>query len=113
MKLQNTQLRIDLEVLAAKVNENAVKKVQFPPLQGKVIREPKAGPKNWVEVVAPNRDRSNGVDLEFIAPFDKDGVKLVKFDNAEVADEVKRWQKALIVYVLGVKPPFNVMSQFF
>ena len=36
MKIQNTQLRLDLEVLAAKVNKNVVKKVQFPPLQGEV-----------------------------------------------------------------------------
>ena len=63
--------------------------------------------------MAPNRDRSNGANLEFIAPLEKDGVKLVKFDEAKVADEVKRWKQALIVYVLGAKPPFNVMKQFF
>lgn len=56
--------------------------------------------------MAPNNDRSNGANLEFIAPLEKVWVKLVKFDEAKVADEVKLWKKALIVYVLGAKSPF-------
>lgn len=87
--------------------------LQFSPIQGEVVQKPKAKPKSWAGVVAPNRDRSNGVDLKFIAPLKKDGVKLVKFDDVEVADEVKRWKKALIVYVVSAKPPFGLMEQFF
>ena len=113
MKHQNSQLRFDLELLAEKINKSAVKKVQFPPLQGEVVHEPRVKPKNWAGVVAPNMDRSNGANLEFIAPLEKYGVTLVKFNEAEVVDEVKRWEKALIVYVLGATPPSNVMKKLF
>lgn len=99
-------------MLAAKISENAEKKVQFPPLRGVVGQEPKVEPKMGRSVV-PNRDRSNGASLEFIDPLERYGIILTKFDYAEVAEVVKRWKRALIVYVLGAKPPFNVMKQFF
>lgn len=30
----------------------------------------------------------------------------------EVLDDINRWKKALIVYVLGAKPPFHVMKRY-
>ena len=37
---------------------------------------------------------------------------MLKSDN-EVADEVSSWQKAVVAYLSGAKPPYHVMKQFF
>ena len=41
-----------------------------------------------------------------------DGVKCASFTMEEVRDELHRWERAVVVYVLGIKPPFNVMKGF-
>ncbi|KAM7495959.1 hypothetical protein LguiA_020373 [Lonicera macranthoides] len=44
---------------------------------------------------------------KFIATVEKDGIKIVRFEESDVAQEHQRWKKALTVYVLGAKPPYN------
>ena len=128
----NAKLRLDLEVLAQKVIDNEGKidsratvgfseekkeefDQNFPPLTGV---EPRATAgegtiRNWANVVAPNRERASGAELEFVPPVEENGMKVVRVMNEDVQDEINRWKKALVVYVLGAKPPFMVMKKFF
>lgn len=75
------------------------------------MQKPKSDVRNSAEIVAPNRERASDAELEFIAPFEKDDIKVVKFEESEAVEEIQRWKKALIVYVLGAKPPNNAMKQ--
>lgn len=90
--------------VAMDINVNSDLDKQFPPLQGENFM-------TWVEIVAPNKDKASGAELKFISPIEKDRIKIVRFEESDVAQEIQRW-KALIVYVLGTKPPYHVMTHF-
>ena len=60
-------------------------------LHREIIQKPKHEVINWKEIVAPNRDRASSVALEFIAPIEKDGVKIVKFKESEELEEIQKW----------------------
>ncbi|KAM7489152.1 hypothetical protein LguiB_026636 [Lonicera macranthoides] len=55
----------------------------------------------------------SGAELTFVPPNEVDGVKCVYYRKEDVETEMARWKMALIVYVLGSKPPFHVMRNFF
>ncbi|KAM7472037.1 hypothetical protein LguiA_010220 [Lonicera macranthoides] len=133
-KQQNIQMRLYLDVLAEKVNKNESEKIggsmipviemnetalefdeQFPPLEGSVLNQAIVQPvtRNWSNIVAPNRERASGADLQYVPPTEKDGLKVVCYKMREVEEGICRWKKAVIVYVLGAKPPFHVMKNFF
>ena len=133
-KKENAKMRLYLQVLVEKINKNdRAKGMQdtvgaldgdfremtfeehFFPLQGKVVAHEIVTPnnRNWSDVVVPNCERVAGAELQFIPPLEHDGVKLVSFERKEVEEEVHIWKKALIVYVLGAKPPFHVMRNYF
>lgn len=64
---------------------------------------------SWVDVSTQNRSTR----LEFVQPVSEDGKKMVVIPEEEVADEVSRWQKAVVVfYVLGAKLPYHVIKHF-
>lgn len=65
-----------------------------------------------MNVAALNRDRASGAELNFVAPVMENGSKIVQVVDEDTAEELKRWKKALIVYVLGAKSPFHIMKQF-
>lgn len=107
-KQNNARLRLDLEILAEKVNVEANKckdkekpiamvvddcsEEQFPPLPGtKIVEQYEiSARKDWADVVAPNRERAAGVALQFIQP-DLDGDKeLVCLTEDDVSDEILR-----------------------
>lgn len=84
-KQNNARLRLDLEVLAEKVNEEANQcedkknpttvvvddcfDEQFPPLtRTKIVKQYEIEErKDWAHVVAPNRNRAAGVALQFVS----------------------------------------------
>ena len=94
-KQHNARLRLDPDVLADKVNKEANDKAvrmdpaiitvdddfneQFPPLTGpKIVQQHEIeGRKGCAEVVAPNRERTAGVALQFIQPTTEGDSKIV------------------------------------
>ncbi|KAM7515048.1 hypothetical protein LguiA_004631 [Lonicera macranthoides] len=87
------------------INVNSEFDKQFPALQGNFFEKHKSDVMNWVKTPAPNRDGAYGAELQFIAPVEKEGTKIAWFKESDVAQEMQRWKKALIAYVLGSKPP--------
>ncbi|KAM7528944.1 hypothetical protein LguiB_032354 [Lonicera macranthoides] len=84
---------------------------QFPLLKGAVVKNIGDGTRAWANVVAQNRDQASGAPLQYIEPNTDVGKKVVEIADEEVLDEINKWKKALIVYVLGAKPPFHVMQR--
>lgn len=68
--------------------------------------------RNWADVAAPNREKAAGAELTYVVPMVDDGKKVVHFEEDDVIEELNRWNKALIVYVLDAKPSFHVIKQF-
>ena len=69
--------------------------------------------KTWANIVGQNRSRDAGVRLEYVQPLAVDGLKIVHVTREDVEEECRRWEKALVVYVLGGKPHFHAMRKFF
>lgn len=68
--------------------------------------------KLWVDVITGNRNPGNGMTLEFIAPNIIDGVAEVVIEEADIIDEVRFLDTALIMYVIGGDLSMNVVKQF-
>ncbi|KAM7515157.1 hypothetical protein LguiA_004740 [Lonicera macranthoides] len=76
------------------INVNSEFDKQFPALHGEIFEKHKSDVMNWVKTLAPNRDRAYGAELQFIAPVEKDGTKIVRFEESDVAQEMQRkWGK--------------------
>ncbi|XP_009768155.1 uncharacterized protein [Nicotiana sylvestris] len=66
----------------------------------------------WVKLFAGNRSAENGMALSYIAPEVVDGQYVVNLDKLEVENEIGKWKKALIVYVIGETPGYNQMHRY-
>ena len=135
-KHKNVSLRLEMDVMAEKILKQ---QEEIDALQGKVNVEcvvakeklvdtsyeeefPNLGGngthwegntgKVWANVVAQNRNKEADVRLNFVKPIEENGVKVVEVSEADVVEECQRWNKAVVVYVLGSKIPFNVMNAF-
>lgn len=50
--------------------------------------------------------------LEYFAPEEKDGEKFTRISVPEVKKDTQYWHNLVVVYVLGVFPPFPVMNGY-
>ncbi|KAK2983948.1 hypothetical protein RJ640_002893 [Escallonia rubra] len=66
----------------------------------------------YASVVKSNRERSEGMKLDFIDPQDINGKQGVEYSQEDVEGEMMKWKNAVVVYVLGSRPPFHVMQGF-
>jgi hypothetical protein len=71
-----------------------------------------ANEKLWVEVLNGNRNPGNGMKMEFVTPKLVNGEIEVEIDEADIINEVKFWDSALIMYVLGGELSMNGVKQF-
>ncbi|XP_075104760.1 uncharacterized protein LOC142178874 [Nicotiana tabacum] len=61
------------------------------------------------EVVKGNREQNMGLNLNYYPPVMKDGIKIVKLNPQEIAEQNQKWSRALIGYVIGGNPTFKEM----
>ncbi|XP_070054962.1 uncharacterized protein [Nicotiana tomentosiformis] len=64
------------------------------------------------EVVKGNREQQTRLKLDYFPPVMKDGVKVVKLNPQEIADQNQKWSLPLIDYVIGNNPTFKEMLKF-
>ncbi|WMV32217.1 hypothetical protein MTR67_025602 [Solanum verrucosum] len=57
-----------------------------------------------------NTMASKGMDLQFIPPMVKDGVKIGKLNEDEVAKEAAMWKNVIILYVIGNSPTIAAVT---
>ncbi|CAJ2631940.1 unnamed protein product [Trifolium pratense] len=68
--------------------------------------------KLWVEVLSGNRNPGKGMKIEFVTPKVTNGEIEVEIDESDIVNEVKFWDSALIMYVLGGELSMNGVKQF-
>lgn len=68
--------------------------------------------KLWVDVISGNRNPGNGMEMEFIALKIIDGIIEVEIEEADIENEIKFWDTALIMYVLRGDLSMHVVKQF-
>lgn len=68
--------------------------------------------KLWVDVLSGNRNPGNGMTIEFIAPKIVNRAIEVEIDEEDIMTEVKFWDTALNMYVLGGDLNMNVVKKF-
>ncbi|XP_060182487.1 uncharacterized protein LOC132612182 [Lycium barbarum] len=59
-----------------------------------------------------NRAPNRGKKLSYFPPVLKDGNKVVKLNLSELESQKRKWDNALIGYVVGKNPPFKQMLKF-
>lgn len=74
----------------------------FPSLTDTVVT-PVINSTVWGKIGA-NRDKGAGLALQFIEPEVIDKGKGVKYTEAEVENELKKWEFGVVGYVMGVNP---------
>ncbi|KAK2451010.1 hypothetical protein QL285_010100 [Trifolium repens] len=70
------------------------------------------GKKLWVEMLNGNRNPEKGMKIEFITPKVVNGEIEVEIDESDIINEVKFWDSALIMYVIGGDLSMNGVKQF-
>ncbi|KAK6789480.1 hypothetical protein RDI58_013280 [Solanum bulbocastanum] len=68
--------------------------------------------KPWISLFEGNTMASKGMDLQFIPPVVKDGVKIGKLNEEEVAKEAAMWKNVVILYVIGDSPTIAAVTRF-
>ncbi|XP_058755867.1 uncharacterized protein LOC131628790 [Vicia villosa] len=68
--------------------------------------------KLWVDVISNNRNPSNGMQIEFIAPQLVNGEVEVTIEEEDIMSEVRYWESALIMYVIGSDLSMHTVKQF-
>lgn len=65
-----------------------------------------------MDIINENRNPVEGLTMEFVAPKVIDGEIEIKIKAEDIELEVKFWESALIMYVLGDDPSMNAVKQF-
>lgn len=63
-------------------------------------------------MISGNRKLENGMSLEYIAPKMVNGKPIVEIEPEDIIGEVKYWEYALIMYVIGRDISTNSVKQF-
>ena len=66
----------------------------------------------WVNMFKNNRVANNGMQLNYFPPQIVNGETMVQLEGKEVLDEEAKWKCALIAYVVGECPAYNVMNRY-
>lgn len=65
----------------------------------------------WKDKVASPKTPS-GMPLKFIPPIIENGIQIVHIETHEVADLIKLWERAIVVYVVGGNVKIDVIRGF-
>lgn len=74
--------------------------------------ENKVPRKLWTDVISGNRKPENGMALEFFAPKIVEGKPIAEIKPEDIIGELKYWESALIMYVIGRDLSMNSVKQF-
>lgn len=69
-------------------------------------------PKLWTNIISGNRAMENGMQLSYVAPKKVDGGYEVEIEDEDVEEELKYWESALIMYVIGGELSMNAVKNF-
>lgn len=66
--------------------------------------------KLWVDVISGNRNPSNGMQVEFVAPQLINGEIEVAIEEEDIIYELRYWNSALIMYMIGSDLSMNTVK---
>ncbi|KAH0781016.1 hypothetical protein KY290_000614 [Solanum tuberosum] len=66
----------------------------------------------WTNMFKNNRAANNGMNLTYFPPQIVDGQTMVQLEEDEVQVEEDKWKCALIAYVIGECPGYNIMHKY-
>lgn len=66
----------------------------------------------WVDIIKNNRSSTNGLNIEYTAPSIVKGEIEVVIVEQDIASELKLWEHALIMYVMGGELTMKTMKKF-
>ncbi|TMW80148.1 hypothetical protein EJD97_023609, partial [Solanum chilense] len=88
------------------VTEDNSNKGDFKGEKSKDYKEP------WVNMFKNNRATNNGMNLTYFPPQIVNGQTMVQLEGKEVQIEEEKWKCALIAYVIGECPGYNIMNRY-
>ncbi|CAK8560653.1 unnamed protein product [Lathyrus sativus] len=68
--------------------------------------------KLWVDVISDNRNPVKGLSMEYVAPKVINGVIEIDIEQEDIETELRFWDNALILYVVGDDLSMNTMKNF-
>uniref|UniRef100_A0A5B7BES6 DUF4283 domain-containing protein n=1 Tax=Davidia involucrata TaxID=16924 RepID=A0A5B7BES6_DAVIN len=98
-------------VRSAQIGEFPALNSNDPPIQAEddQLDQDKGKTKPWNKLFEANRVKANGLQLHYVPSPVQDRVIL---EHHEVAEEIEKWSKSLVGYVMGGKPSFKMMLNF-
>lgn len=72
----------------------------------------KESSKLWVDVIKDNRRTANGKALKYVAPKIVYGKPIVELKVADVECEIRLWETAVIMYVIGGDLSMTAVKNF-
>ncbi|XP_058754195.1 uncharacterized protein LOC131627366 [Vicia villosa] len=69
-------------------------------------------PQPWVDVIKGNRTSSSGLNIEYTPPSIVNGEIEVVLEDQDVVSELKFWENALIMYVVGGNLTMTAVRKF-
>ncbi|XP_060210241.1 uncharacterized protein LOC132637115 [Lycium barbarum] len=102
-----------MEASSSEIQNNGVQYADGNPIPVTTQKEELAKTQaSWATLVAGNKYASKGMTLTFIAPVIENGEKIVELQRAEVAKGTEKWNKAVILYVVGEDPSIGAIERF-
>lgn len=87
--------------------------------RSKEVETPKDDPKGnqearrlWVDVISENRNPTKGRMMSYVAPKMVEGQIEIEIEDEDIESEIRYWENALILYVLGGDLSMNTIKNF-
>ena len=87
--------------------------------RSKEVETPKDDPKGnqearrlWVDVISENRNPTKGRMMSYVAPKMVEGQIEIEIEDEDIESEIRYWENALILYVLGGDLNMNTIKNF-
>ncbi|XP_058783664.1 uncharacterized protein LOC131658381 [Vicia villosa] len=107
-----TKAQSDTEKKVTQASSSQIQNNTPTAAEAKGSGEPLSPKKLWVDVISGNRNPTNGLQMEFVAPKVVNGEIEVEIEEDDIASEIRYWDTALIMYVLGGDLSMNTVKQF-
>lgn len=71
-----------------------------------------AGGRSWAGLFSENKLAGKGTNLSYIPPVLQDGEIVVQLLEDDIVEEQQKWNRALILYVVGNIPTIGAVERF-
>nr|XP_009770224.1 PREDICTED: uncharacterized protein LOC104220956 [Nicotiana sylvestris] len=68
--------------------------------------------RSWAGLLQDNKLAAKGMDLTYIPPVIQEGEVVVQILEEDIAEEKQKWNRALIMYVVGNTPTIGAIERF-